>query len=143
LIGVGLTAALQGAVATIGFLVCRVPQPLVLGLVTVFSSLIPSIGSGLVWVPVTLGLLISGRPGAAIAMLIIGFIVSLVDNLVRPLLAQYGQLRMHGLLLFVAMLGGVAVFGAGGLLLGPLLVRLAIEGLSMLRKSSPESFPAA
>lgn len=142
LIGVGLTAALQGVVATIGYVVCGVPQPLVLGLVTVFGSLIPSIGSGLVWAPVTAGLLIAGRPGAAVAMLAIGCVVSLVDNLVRPLLAQYGQLHMHGLLLFIAMLGGIAVFGATGLLLGPLLVRLAIEGLSMLRQATPDSFPA-
>jgi predicted PurR-regulated permease PerM len=142
LIGVGLTALLQGAVATVGYLLCGVPQPLVLGLVTVFASLIPSIGSGLVWAPVTVGLAISGRPGAALAMLVIGCFVSVVDNLVRPLLAQYGQLNMHGLLLFVAMLGGIAVFGAAGLLLGPLFVRLAIEGLSMLRQASPELFPA-
>ena len=141
LIGVGLTAALQGTVATIGYVVCGVPQPLVLGLVTIFGSLIPSIGSGLVWAPVTAGLLIAGRPGAAIAMLVIGCVVSLVDNLVRPLLAQYGQLHMHGLLLFVAMLGGIAVFGAAGLLLGPLVVRLAVEGLKMLREATPESFP--
>lgn len=142
LIGVGLTAALQGALATVGFVICGVPQPLVLGLVTVFASLIPSIGSGLVWAPVAAGLLVSGRPGTAALMLAIGCVVSVADNLVRPLLAQYGQLRMHGLLLFVAMLGGIAVFGAGGLLLGPLVVRLAIEGLSMLRQATPESFPA-
>jgi predicted PurR-regulated permease PerM len=142
LIGVGLTAALQGAVATVGYVVCGVPQPWVLGLVTVFASLIPSVGSGLVWVPVTAGLFISGRHGTAVLMLVIGCVVSVVDNLVRPLLAQYGKLHMHGLLLFVAMLGGIAVFGAGGLLLGPLVVRLAVEGLTMLREAAPESFPA-
>ena len=141
LIGVGLTALLQGTVATLGYLVCGVPQPLVLGLVTVFASLIPSVGSGLVWAPVTVGLALSGRPGAAAAMLAIGCVVSLVDNLVRPLLAQYGQLQMNGLLLFVAMLGGIAVFGTGGLLLGPLVVRMAIEGVTMLRERSPELFP--
>lgn len=142
LIGVGLTAALQGAVATVGYLVCGVPQPLVLGLVTIFASLIPSVGSALVWAPVTAGLFVAGRPGAAVAMLVIGCGVSVVDNLMRPLLTKYGQLRMHGLLLFVSMLGGIAVFGAGGLLLGPLAVRLTIEGLAMLRQAQPESFPA-
>lgn len=142
LIGVVLTALLQGAVATVGYVVCGVPQPLVLGLVTVFASLIPSVGSGLVWLPVTAGLAISGRPGAAAAMLVIGCVVSVVDNLVRPLFARYGELRMNGLLLFIAMLGGIAVFGAGGLLLGPLFVRLATEGLRMLREASPEAFPS-
>jgi predicted PurR-regulated permease PerM len=141
LLGVGLTAVLQGAVATVGYLLCGVPQPLVLGLVTVFASLIPSIGSGLVWAPVALGLLVSGRHGAASVMLGIGLVVSVVDNLVRPLIAKLGQLRLHGLLLFMAMLGGMAVFGAGGLLLGPLVVRLAVEGLTMARETSPSAFP--
>jgi predicted PurR-regulated permease PerM len=143
LIGVGLTALLQGAAATLGYLACGVPQPLVLGLVTVFASLIPAFGAGLVWGPVTAGLLLGGRPAAALAMLAIGCLVSLLDNVLRPLFARYGQLRLHGLLLFVAMLGGIAVFGPGGLLLGPLFVRLAVEGLSMLREASPASFPDA
>jgi predicted PurR-regulated permease PerM len=143
LVGVGLTALLQGAAATIGYLALGVPQPLVLGLVTVFASLIPSVGSGLVWGPVAAGLFISGRPGAALAMLVMGCIVSLVDNVMHPLLAKYGQLRMHGLLLFMAMLGGIAAFGAGGLIIGPLCVRFAIEGLAMLRESEPDSFPAS
>jgi predicted PurR-regulated permease PerM len=141
LVGVGLTALLQGAVATVGYFVCAVPQPLVLGLVTVFASLIPSVGSGLVWAPVSLGLLLVARPGAAVAMLVIGGVVSVVDNVMHPVLARYAQLRLHGLLLFIAMLGGIAVFGAGGLLLGPLFVRLAVEGLTMLREASPASFP--
>jgi len=76
-------------------------------------------------------------------MLGVGCVVSVVDNAVRPLLAQFGELRMNGLLLFIAMLGGIAVFGASGLLLGPMLVRVAMEGLAMLRESQPQSFPSA
>jgi len=138
LIGVGLTALLQGAVATIGYVATGVPQPLVLGLITVFAALIPSIGSALVWVPVTAGLAISGRTGAAVAMLVIGCVVSIVDNFMRPILARYGQLRLNGLVMFIAMLGAMTIFGAGGLLLGPLFVRLAAEGLTMLREHRDE-----
>jgi len=134
LVGVGLTALAQGAVATVGYLLTGVPQAWVLGLVTVFASLIPSVGSALVWVPVTAGLALSGRPGAALAMLLIGLFVSVVDNLLRPLFARYAELRLHPLVLFVAMLGGIVLFGTWGLLLGPLLVRWASEGLSMLRE---------
>lgn len=133
-VGVGLTALSQGAVATIGYWLTGVPQALVLGLVTVFASLIPSVGSALVWVPVTAGLALAGRPGAAVALLIIGLFVSVIDNLLRPLFARYARVRMHSLVLFVAMLGGIVLFGAWGLLLGPLLVRWASEGLSMLRE---------
>ena len=133
-VGVGLTALSQGAAATVGYLVTGVPQALVLGLVTVFASLIPSVGAALVWVPVTAGLALTGRPGAALAMLIIGLFVSVVDNLLRPLFARYAEFRMHSLVLFVAMLGGIVLFGTWGLLLGPLLVRWASEGLTMLRE---------
>ncbi|HEY0467289.1 MAG TPA: AI-2E family transporter, partial [Polyangiaceae bacterium] len=133
-IGVGLTALSQGGVATIGYLVTGVPQAWVLGLVTVFASVIPSVGSALVWVPVTAGLALTGRPGAALAMLLIGLFVSVVDNLLRPLFARYAALRLHSFVLFIAMLGGIVLFGTWGLLLGPLLVRWASEGLSMLRE---------
>ena len=137
-VGVGLTALSQGVVATVGYLVTGVPQALVLGLVTVFASLIPSVGAALVWVPVTAGLALTGRPGAALAMLLIGLFVSVVDNLLRPLFARYAELRMHSLVLFVAMLGGIVLFGTWGLLLGPLLVRWASEGLTMLREQRAE-----
>lgn len=140
LVGMVLTGLLQGLLATIGYIACGVPQALVLGLVTVFASFIPSVGAALVWAPVTLGLFLSGRPGAALTLLIIGSAASLVDNLLRPLLSRYGKLKLHGLLLFAAMLGGIAVFGASGLLLGPLLVRLAIECLRMLREAKPTEF---
>jgi predicted PurR-regulated permease PerM len=134
LIGMALTGALQGVVATIGYVACGVPQALVLGLVTVFASLIPSVGAALVWVPVALGLFLAGRPVAALVMFVIGSAASLVDNVMRPVLSKYGRLHMHGLLLFVAMLGGISVFGASGLLLGPLLVRVTIECLKMLQE---------
>ena len=137
LVGVGLTALAQGVVATIGYLVTGVPQALVLGLVTIIASLIPSVGSGLVWGPVTAGLALSGRTGAAITLLCIGLVVSVIDNLLRPVFVRYADLRLNGLVLFVAMLGGILLLGAWGLLLGPLVVRLASEGLTMLREERP------
>jgi predicted PurR-regulated permease PerM len=139
LVGVGLTALIQGALAATGYLITEVPRPLLLGLVTVLASLIPTIGSALVWVPVTVGLLLSGRPGAALAMFAIGCVVSVIDNVFRPLLIKYGRLHMHGALLFVAMLGGMTVFGGAGLLWGPLVVRLAIEGLNLQKEKGQET----
>jgi predicted PurR-regulated permease PerM len=94
LIGTGLTALLQGALAMVGYFVTGVPQALILGLLT----------------------------------------ASTADNLVRPLLARYAELRLHSLLLFMAMLGGIVILGTWGLLFGPLFVRLATEGLTMLKE---------
>lgn len=136
LIGVGVTAALQGAVMTVGFLIIDVPQALVLGLLTGVAGLIPSIGTGLVWVPVAAALAMTGRSSAAIATVAIGAFVSVVDNLIRPWLSRYGQLLLPTFVLFLAMLGGIATFGAWGVLLGPLFVRLATEALGIWREST-------
>lgn len=134
LIGVGLTALIQGLVAMLGYLITGVPSALVLGLATAIASLVPSVGSGLVWVPVAAGLAVSGRTGAALVLTAIGCFVATVDNLLRPLLMKYGSLRLHALVLFLAMLGGLAVFGGSGLILGPLILRLATEGLTIWKE---------
>jgi predicted PurR-regulated permease PerM len=68
-------------------------------------------------------------------MLVIGCVVSIVDNLMRPILAKHAKLELDGLVLFVAMLGGIAMFGGFGLLLGPLFVRLGSEGLTLMKEA--------
>jgi predicted PurR-regulated permease PerM len=133
-IGVGLTAFLQGALATIGYVAVGIREAFVLGALTVVASVIPAGGAALVWAPVSIALAIGGRPVAAVVMLVIGLIVSTADNVVRPMLSRYGKLRMPTFLLLISMLGGLAVFGGWGVLLGPLLVRLAVEGLEIWRE---------
>ena len=130
-IGVGVTALLQGVLATVGYVVIGVPQPLVLGLLTTLAALIPSIGTGLVWVPVTVALFLSGRNGAGVALLVVGCVVSVADNIIRPWLSRYGHLQLPTFVVLVSMLGGIGAFGAWGVLLGPLLVRLAVEALAI------------
>ena len=134
LVGVGLTALFQGVVATIGYIIIGVPQALVLGLVTAFAALIPSIGTGLVWVPVMIGLFLAGKTGAGVAVLALGCVVSVADNFARPVLSRYAKLDLSTFVLLVAMLGGIGVFGTWGLLAGPLFVRLAIEALRLARE---------
>lgn len=134
LIGVGLTALFQGVVATVGYVIIGVPQALVFGLITTFAALIPSVGTGLVWAPLTLGLFLAGRTGEAIAVLVLGCVISVADNFIRPLLSRYARLDLPTFLLFVAMLGGIAMFGTWGLLLGPLFVRLGVEALRLGRE---------
>lgn len=135
-IGVGLTAVAQGALATIAYFVLGLPQAAVLGALTTLAAFIPSAGAALVWAPVTVGLVVAGRPGAAVALLVMGLVISIADNLMRPMLSRYGQLRLHTFVLLVAMLGGITVFGTWGLVLGPLFVRLAVEGLNIVREET-------
>jgi predicted PurR-regulated permease PerM len=136
LIGVGLTALFQGTVATVGYVIIGVPQALVLGLITTAAALIPSVGTGLVWAPLALGLVLAGQMGQAAAIVGLGCAISVADNFVRPALSRHAKLDLPMFLLFVAMLGGMAVFGTWGLLLGPLFVRLCVEALRLGRERS-------
>ncbi|HET9931367.1 MAG TPA: AI-2E family transporter, partial [Polyangiaceae bacterium] len=141
LVGIGLTAVLQGAVATVGYELLSVPQAAVLGLLTTAAALVPSVGTALVWLPVTAGLFLAGREEAALVLLAVGLFVSVVDNVVRPVLSRYGKLELSSFVVLVAMLGGVAAFGGFGLLLGPLFVRLALEGFRLLFEADAQSSP--
>lgn len=131
-VGVGATSFVQATVATVTFLALGVKRAILLGALTLFFSIIPALGSGIVWVPVAIALALSGSPVKAAILVAVGILViGTIDNLVRPFFARYGALQLSSFTLFVAMLGGIAVFGTFGILLGPLLVRLAREALEL------------
>jgi predicted PurR-regulated permease PerM len=132
-IGVGLTAAAQAVVLTIGYFAIGLPQAAMLGAVTLVAALIPAGGAGIVWVPLSAGLAFTGNVSGAVVVLVLGVVASTGDNFLRPWLSRYAKLNLPTFALLVAMLGGVALLGAWGLLLGPLLLRWAVEGLQLLR----------
>ncbi len=133
IIGAG---TLQALVATIAFIAIGVPSPLALGFLTLLFSIIPAIGTALVWVPVTVGLALNGRPAAAVSMAIVGIaLISTVDNLARPWLAHRGKLQLPTWVVLIAMFGGVELIGGWGLVIGPLVVRLAKEALVISREA--------
>jgi len=133
-VGVGLTGLTQGCVATAAYLALGVPRALVLGLLTCVASLIPSVGTALVWAPTAIGLALAGKGGAAAILAGIGvFVISTIDNVMRPVFARLGKLELSTFTLLTAIFGGLAAFGAGGLILGPLIVRLAKESLMIAR----------
>lgn len=117
-----ITAAVQAVAAMVGFLIARVPSPFFFTLVTFLFAFIPAIGAAVVCLFAALLLLVSGHPYMATFLAAWGLVVvGLVDNLVKPLLIRRG-LEIHGAIVFFALIGGIATFGAIGLLLGPLLV---------------------
>jgi predicted PurR-regulated permease PerM len=142
-VGVGGAGLLQAIVATLAYLVLDVPHAIELGVITFCFSLLPAIGTALVWVPVAAGLAMTGRAGAAIALLVIGLsVIGTVDNLIRPLLARRGHLQLPTYVVLVSMLAGVEVIGPWGLLMAPLAVRLAkaaIEDHRQHHHRSPEA----
>jgi predicted PurR-regulated permease PerM len=134
-VSVGLTGLAQGVVATITYFALGVPRALVLGLLTCLASLIPSFGTALIWVPIAIGLVLAGKTVPAIIMVAVGVIViGSVDNIMRPVFARFGKLHLSTFVLLTAIFGGLAIFGPWGLMLGPLLARLAKEALVMARE---------
>jgi predicted PurR-regulated permease PerM len=136
IVGAGM---IQSIVATIAYLVIGVPSALALGMLTLLFSVIPAIGTALVWVPVAAGLALTGRTTAAIALGAVGVVViGSVDNVARPYLARRGKLQLPTWMVLIGMFGGIALIGGWGLLLGPLVLRLAKEAL-LIRASTRES----
>jgi predicted PurR-regulated permease PerM len=139
-IGIGGAGLLQAVVATIAYLALRVPHALELGLLTFCFSLVPSVGTALVWVPVAAGLALTDRTVAAVILAICGVaVIGTIDNLVRPFLARWGQLQLPTYVVLISMFAGVEVIGAWGLLVAPLAVRLAKAALEANETSAPEA----
>jgi predicted PurR-regulated permease PerM len=129
MVGAGL---LQALAATAAFVVLEVPQALALGLLTLMFSIVPLFGTALVWVPVAVGLAMTGRVAAGIGLGVYGvLVIGTIDNLARPYLASRGKLQLSTFMVLVSMFGAVELFGGWGIIYGPLLVRLAKEALEV------------
>ena len=123
----------QGLLALVGFLVLGVPAPLLWSVAVVLAAMIPLVGSPLGWVPAGVYLLVSGSVAKGIAMLLYGaFVISTVDNIVKPIILK-GAARIHTLLGFLSILGGLLAFGPMGLVAGPVVLSLLLSAFRIYR----------
>lgn len=128
-----ITSTVQAAVALVGYLIARVPYPLFFAAVTFFIAFIPAVGAGSVCLAAAGLLLLTGHQYMALFLAIWALTaVALIDNVIKPFLIK-DEVHMHGAIVFFALLGGLAAFGAVGLLLGPVAVALLLELLRMYR----------
>jgi predicted PurR-regulated permease PerM len=119
-------AVLQGVLGGLAFTVGGISAPIFWAVLIAFFSLVPVVGSALIWVPAALYLAFSGHWGRAIAVVAIcGGVAGLADNIVRPLLLR-NRTHLNELLLFLGVLGGLQVFGLLGLVIGPTIVAAAM-----------------
>jgi predicted PurR-regulated permease PerM len=133
-----VVAAMQGLFGGIAFAIVRLPTPFFWGVAMAFFSLVPVVGTALVWVPAALWLVFAGHWGRAIVLtLICSVVVGTVDNVLRPVLL-HGRTQMNGLLVFVSLLGGLHVFGLLGLVLGPIIVATTASILDAYAGASHE-----
>ena len=134
--------AAQGTLLSLGFWALGVPSPVVWGLVTALCSLIPIVGTTAVWGPAAVIFFITGHPWKGVILLAWGAaVVGQIDNVVRPYVIS-GRAKMHPLLVFFALLGGVKAFGVLGLFIGPVVVSLTLVVFEMLREEN-EPYPTA
>lgn len=137
-LGTLATVAVQGLVGAAGFWLLGFQNAVLWGVLLAAAGLVPLVGTGLVWGPAAIYLATSAQPRAAVAMLVIGAVVSTVDNLLRPLLI-HGRSDISPLLVFFGILGGLRTLGPMGLIYGPLLVAMAVETVAIYRELRPPS----
>jgi predicted PurR-regulated permease PerM len=127
LLGTIATAAAQGALIGLAFLLVGLPDPLVWGSMAAFASILPVLGTGLVWMPAVLVLFFQQRYGAMAGMLVVGWLLaSNIDNLIRPMVYRRVS-NIHPMVTLVGAFAGIKYFGLPGLLLGPLAIAYFFE----------------
>lgn len=123
-IGIPLLAVIQGFIATVGYYLFDVPSALLFGFLTCFSTIIPIVGTAIVWFPLTVYLAIIGDWTHAIGLFLYsGIIVTNIDNLIRFVL-QKRMADTHPLITIFGVVIGLSLFGFMGVIFGPLLLSI-------------------
>ncbi len=142
-------ALIQGAAGGLGFWVFGVPNALFWGTVMVFASVVPLVGTALVWMPAGIYLIMMNQTGQALGVMVWCLMTGMAgDNWLRPKLIG-GHANLHPLLTFFSVLGGLSLFGVVGLFLGPLILAVVLSLLEVYQRyflpAQPEQFcePAA
>lgn len=125
-IGIPLLAVVQGIVAYAGYLIFQAPSPLFWGVITCFATIIPIVGTALVWLPLAAYLALAGHWGPAIGLTLYGMlVVTHVDNVVRFMM-QKKMADTHPLITIFGVFVGLALFGFMGVIFGPLMLALFV-----------------
>jgi predicted PurR-regulated permease PerM len=130
------TAAVQGMLVGISFLIVGLPSPVVFGVIAAFFSVLPVGGTAFVWGPAAITLAFQHRWGAAIFVVAWGiFVVGVADNIVRPWFVS-GRAQVPTLAVLLGVLGGISAFGFVGTFLGPVILSVALALLQLATTAS-------
>lgn len=130
-----IVAIVQGLLGGIIFAILDIRAALLWGVVMGLLALIPAVGTGLVWLPVGVYLLVTGSMWQGIVLLLCGFfIISMVDNVLRPILVGQDT-RMPDYVVLISTLGGLSVMGVNGLIVGPVIAAMFIAAWEIFSES--------
>lgn len=134
--GILSVGAAQGILTGIGMRIVGMPSSFLLGVAAGFASIIPVVGTALVWVPAAIYLLVQGSVWQAVFLLLwCALLVSPIDNVIRPWVVG-GRVELHPMVLLFFILGGVEAFGFLGLFLGPVVASILAALFVMLREEA-------
>jgi predicted PurR-regulated permease PerM len=139
--GILSVGAAQGVLTGIAMKIVGMPSSLLLGLGAGVASIIPVVGSAIVWAPVGTYLLFSGHVWKGVFLLLWGIlVVSTIDSVIRPWVVA-GRVALHPIVLLFFILGGVKAFGFLGLFLGPVVASVLAALFAILREELSEPVP--
>jgi len=140
--GTVVTGVIQGVFAGLGYWITGVPDPAFFGALTAVASIVPAVGTLLVWIPAGIYLMATGHVAAGVVELVWGALVVgiLTDYVIRPRLVGRGA-GVPAILTFVSLFGGVEVFGFIGLIVGPVIVTLCVAVLKTYEEEMGEAAP--
>lgn len=125
-----LIVFIQGIIASVGFFILGVPNPVLWGAITSLAALVPAVGVAIVFIPMVIYLFVTGGVMAAFMLLVFGVVIGSIDNILGPVLFEKGLL-MHPLFILLSVLGGIALFGPVGFLAGPVTLSLLLALLDI------------
>lgn len=131
--GVFTIAIIQGTLGGLAFWLLGLPSAIVWGVAMIFLSMIPMLGAFLVWVPAAIYLALAGHPVKAVLLTLWGTLaIGMIDNFLRPYIVG-GRTKLHELLIFFSVLGGLKVFGVLGIVLGPVVLAITLALVDVFR----------
>jgi predicted PurR-regulated permease PerM len=134
-----VVALVQGALGGLIFWILGINAPVLWGALMALLSLLPAVGAGLVWLPVAIYLLATGAVWQGIVLIAYGvLVIGLVDNVLRPLLVGKDT-KMPDYVVLVSTLGGMAIFGLNGFVIGPLIAAIFIAAWDIYSASRPRA----
>ncbi|KAA6346256.1 hypothetical protein EZS27_006227 [termite gut metagenome] len=139
-IGIPLQALIQGLIATFGYYIFDVPVPFIFGLLTCFATVIPIVGTAVVWVPLVIYMgLNNGWTHTAGLIVYAALILTPIDNLIRFIL-QKKMANTHPLVTFFGVIIGLSLFGFMGIIFGPLLLSMLFLCINIFKKEYLEGY---
>ncbi len=123
----------------VGFLMFGVPSPVLLGAIYGVASLVPVIGTGVIWIPSVIYLLISGNIFAALGFALWNMaIIGSLDNFIMPAVVRKGA-SLHPFLILIGVFGGISLFGIVGFFIGPVIIALTLVSVELFKENSRSS----